>query len=329
VIGTLAAVAALPVLGYGGQRWAESRDRRRFQAPGRIVEVDGAQLHVVVEGSGPVVLIDSGLGGCHSEWEGVAAALRGDLTVIRYDRPGLGWSPLGGADRSPLATARGMKALLETLDVTEPVVLVGHSLGGLHVRLFASLFPELTRGLVLVDPSHEDMLDGDVPRAAKVVEGGLRALAAAAPFGVARVGGRLWSKTVAAQLRVPLDEVSRATVRQSTLLTACSVTGLRAVAAELSALPASLREVKELTAAHPVPPVPLTVITASAEPRTPAERTARDTIGELHRKQAMASPLGRQVLATASGHLVPLDEPLLVAACVRETLVAAETGAWS
>jgi pimeloyl-ACP methyl ester carboxylesterase len=38
-------------------------------------------------------------------------------------------------------------------------VLVGHSAGGWNLRLFASRYPSVVAGLVLVDSPHEDMID--------------------------------------------------------------------------------------------------------------------------------------------------------------------------
>jgi pimeloyl-ACP methyl ester carboxylesterase len=313
---TLVAAAAA---GSVGQRWAEARDRKAFPAPGRLVEVDGVTLHAVVSGTGPVVLIDSGLGGSSAEWSEVASLLEESFTVVRYDRPGFGWSPAHAGDRSPRAVADRFPALISALGLSGPCVLVGHSMGGLHVRLAASLHPEFVCGLVLVDPSHEDMLDGPVPAAARVVETILRTTAALSPLGIARPVGRLYGRMVASQARRSVSDDIQAMAHRATLLTLCTVSGIRAVTAELVDVPAALKQVRELTAEHPVPPVPLTVISAAAPPRNRAEEEAQATMRELHSRHAALSPRGGQVLAEGSGHLVMLDEPALIAGCVRET----------
>jgi pimeloyl-ACP methyl ester carboxylesterase len=205
-----------------------------------------------------------------------------------------------------------------------PCLLVGHSLGGLHVRVAASLYPALVSGLVLVDPSHEDMLDDEHNRkAADRVAGIVALLVKTAPLGTPRFLGPLYARTVSGQLRRTLGDDERSLMDLSTRLTMCSAGGLRAIAAELVGVPAALASVRTVTAAHPLPSVPLTVISAAAAPRTPAEGTARQTIDRLHAQLAGASPLGRHVLATNSGHLVPVDEPALVARCIRETIEAA------
>lgn len=323
----VAAVAIALLLGALTQRLLEARDRRRLPPPGRMVRVGDEVLHVVVEGAGPTVLIDSGLGGSSIEWAMVAADLAADFTVVRYDRPGFAWSPPSGK-HSPVGSARRVEGLLHELGLPAPWILVGHSMGGLGVRLVASLFPDEVAGLVLVDPSHEAMLDdADALKASKRFAGTVRLLVATAWFGSARVLGKAYANVVAAQARQPIED--QELMSTSTKLTLCTVHGLRAVATELSGLPAALAEVARVTTAHPLPPIPLTVITAAAPSRSKAEESARETIGKLHAMQAEAVPLGRQVLATRSGHLVPLDQPELIAAVVRQTADAVTTGVWS
>lgn len=317
----LAGMAVGLVAGAVGQRLAEAQDLRRFPMPGRLVEANGNPVHVVVEGSGPVVVIDSGLGGSCLEWSSVAADLVRDFTVVRYDRPGFGWSPAAPGDRSPVAAARRLRALISALDLPAPVLLVGHSLGGLHVRVFACLYPELVRGLVLVDPSHEDMLDDpSAARSTAVMNRVMSLFAATAFLGTPRIAGRLYTRMVAAQIRRALDESDREALHQSTLLTACSIGGLRAAVAEMTAVPQSLRQVTSL--GQPLPDVPVTLITAAAPARTPSEEKARTAIHVLHESQVAGMPHGRLVLAHESGHLVPIDEPQLVASCVREVAAA-------
>lgn len=286
---------------------------------GRMVQVGEETVHVVVEGTGPTVLIESGLGGSCLEWARVAEDLAADFTVVRYDRPGFAWSP-PGKPHSPLVAAQRIAALLHTLHLATPWILVGHSMGGLTVRLVAALHPTEVAGLVLVDPSHEAMLeDAAALRSSRRFARAVRLMVATAPLGTARLLGRGYGKTVAAQARQPLDDEALALMETATRLTLCTVHGLRAVAAELVGLPAALAEVAAVSAEHPLPDIPLTVITASAPARTAAEARARETIDNLHRKQAAAVPHGRQVYAERSGHLVPFDQPELIAQCVRET----------
>lgn len=310
------------------QRLAERRDKRRFPAPGRVVRLSDADVHVVVEGSGPPVLLDSGLGGSSIEWARVAADLAADFTVIRYDRPGFAWSPGSGCDRRSGATAGRIVELLTALGVDEPVILVGHSLGGVHVRAVARLAPERVGGLVLVDPSHEGMLDvAEASKAARVLAGVLRVISLLAPFGAGRIAGGALGRMVLSDARQPLDDESRAGFRTGERLTLRTVHGLRALAAEHGCLEASLQEFVEMASTSPVPSVPVTVITGSAPSPNARMAGAREKIDRLHADLVAICPRGRHVFAEQSGHLVPLDQPEIVAQTVRETAASMRTSA--
>ena len=316
----LAAVVAVPLFGVAWQRLGEARDRRRYPRPGRLVNVGDVDVHVVVRGSGPPVLIDSGLGGSSIEWAEVIADLEHDFTVISYDRPGLAWSPGSRCDRRGDAAATRITGLLAVLGIAEPAILVGHSLGGVHIRLAAALEPAAVGGLVLVDPSHEGMLDiVAASRAATLTTRVLRVLAWLAPMGMGRLAGGGLSKAVLAETRQPHD-VARA--RISAALTLKSVHGLRAVAAEHGCLEDSLRQLLDLRRAGREPDLPLTVISAAAPSTSPRVIDARAQIDQLHADLVAASPRARHVLAERSGHLVPLDQPEIIAECVRATALA-------
>ena len=81
--------------------------------------------------------------------------------VCAYDRPGtpVGESPSRSDPIEQPATAEGivedLHALLAAADVTEPIVIVGHSAGGLAARLFAATYPDAVAGIVLVDALSE------------------------------------------------------------------------------------------------------------------------------------------------------------------------------
>ncbi|SDW67476.1 alpha/beta fold hydrolase [Thiocapsa roseopersicina] len=101
----------------------------------------------------PVVFI-SGLGEEMEGWDRVASSIARCALVVRYDRPGIGSSrPAPDAPVLANDVALQLRGILADLDVSAPVILVAHSLGGLYAQAFARLFPEHTAGLVLVDAS--------------------------------------------------------------------------------------------------------------------------------------------------------------------------------
>ncbi|MFB9906931.1 alpha/beta fold hydrolase [Allokutzneria oryzae] len=80
-------------------------------------------------------------------------------TSVIYDRLGLGWSDVVDLPRSGTQVTDDLHELLRVAAVPGPYVLVGHSLGGLYARLYAKRFPDEVAGLVLLDPTHEDIVD--------------------------------------------------------------------------------------------------------------------------------------------------------------------------
>jgi pimeloyl-ACP methyl ester carboxylesterase len=113
------------------------------------------ELHVVVEGNGsPGVLLISGMGEDHRTWSRLASRLSDSVRVVRYDRPGLGWSPPRPEESGLFQAVEDAAALLANPELfTQPPVVVGHSLGGLIARQLAFDHPELVSGLVLLDPT--------------------------------------------------------------------------------------------------------------------------------------------------------------------------------
>jgi pimeloyl-ACP methyl ester carboxylesterase len=76
--------------------------------------------------------------------------------VCAYDRAGLGTSDVSPVPRTSEGIVEELEALLDRARVLGPYVLVGHSFGGLNMRLFAARHPEGVLGLVLVDATPED-----------------------------------------------------------------------------------------------------------------------------------------------------------------------------
>jgi len=71
-IAVLSAVVLVCVLGAVAQRAGEAADLERYRPDGRFVDVDQRRVHVIVEGTGPLVALVSGLGGSTADWDLVA-----------------------------------------------------------------------------------------------------------------------------------------------------------------------------------------------------------------------------------------------------------------
>ena len=121
-----------------------------------MISVGRHQLATTVFGEGaPTVVIEPSFGGAAEDWEKIAQALAGETTVITYDRAPYGASSAARDARTPRDIAEDLDGLLRELGVTGPVVLVGHSAGGVYVRAYAAAHLDRVAGMVLVESSHE------------------------------------------------------------------------------------------------------------------------------------------------------------------------------
>lgn len=162
VIVSLAALA-----GAIYQAETTAADLAAFPPPGRMISVNGANLHLYCMGSGsPTLVLEAGLGENVLSWYPIHATLAQTMRVCAYDRPGLGWSDPIATAIQPEEVAENLHALLHNAGIAPPFVLVGHSRGGIYVRAFYHQFPEQTQGIVLVDSTHEQSPMHDYPYAA-------------------------------------------------------------------------------------------------------------------------------------------------------------------
>lgn len=148
----LAGLLILLLAGYLYEPVAEASDARAYPPPGQLVDVGGYRLHIDCAGSGsPTVVIDAGWGDWSTAWGPVQAGVAGTTRVCTYDRAGIGWSEPGPLPRDAAQFAGELHTLLHKAGIPGPYVMVGHSLGGLPVRVFAHEYASEMAGVVLID----------------------------------------------------------------------------------------------------------------------------------------------------------------------------------
>lgn len=287
-----------------------------------LVDVAGARLHAYRRpGASPTVVLCSALGLVCSDWDAVLASLEG-ADVVVFDRPGIGHSPLpspGWPDAPPATLAEEVArvaAVGPAVGAAPPYVVVGHSSGGLYAQAFARLHPADTAGVVLLDAS------GAAPppsTAGARIRHTVRASLARTPLpGWFGPGGRraaVWAQTVGGD--DPLDRQERRRVYGTPH-------GARGVLAELDAFDAAAAALQALERTHPLPPVPVRVVTAASTGRPWPRRD-----GAWVREQAQlarALDAEHRVIDDAA-HLLTHDRPEAVAREIGQVLRAVQDGA--
>jgi pimeloyl-ACP methyl ester carboxylesterase len=247
VMGTAAAV----------QQALTVRDRRRYPAPGLLVHLDGRQMHLQVLGpdsGGPTAVLEAGMGSFSPNWYWIQQELAATVRSVAYDRAGLGWSRRSRRPRDAQTIAVELRDALREAGIEPPYVLAGHSFGGLPVRAFADLYPELTAGLILVDASHPDQwVRWPTPHADRILEVSQKILGWLGWFGLLR------ALHLARGISAGLPARQAAELRAGAALPGFAATE----AAQIRSWSVS-RE--QLNAAAPLGDLPLAVLAVSVQP---------------------------------------------------------------
>lgn len=130
-----------------------------YLQPQQLVAIGkGRRLNLYCKGSGtPTVVFDSGMGDSMMVWALVQPAVAAATKACSYDRAGLGFSDPSPQPRTSANMVEDLHRLLRAAHLRPPYVLVGHSLGGMNIKLYAELYLSEVAGLVFVDPTHEDI----------------------------------------------------------------------------------------------------------------------------------------------------------------------------
>ena len=160
-MGILAGMCVLLLLALSLWNLAVTKWQHRHNpVPGNFYSVEGHQMHIYCSGIGsPAIVIETGAGANSLGWQAVQLQLARLTRVCTYDRAGHGWSEPRSGVRDAEAIARELHALLDEAGVQRPLVLAGHSAGGLYVREYAREFPGEIAGVALIDSSSPGQID--------------------------------------------------------------------------------------------------------------------------------------------------------------------------
>ena len=194
LIGRVARVAAAAVAsGLIGILATQFVAYAQAQPRGLMYDLGGRMMRLVCEGRAdparPTVIFESGAFGFSGDWAHVQAQMtaRG-VRSCAYDRAGMGLSEPAAEPRDGVNVARDLERLLATAHIDGPLVLVGHSMAGSRLHLFANRNPGRVKGLVFVDTTPSESIDD--PNVRHYVTGfahEAKAAADTAPFGILRL----------------------------------------------------------------------------------------------------------------------------------------------
>jgi pimeloyl-ACP methyl ester carboxylesterase len=132
-------------------------DADLYPPPGQILDVNGRPMHVHKLGSQPpTVILDAGIAASSVSWTLVHHRIAEFATVYAYDRAGYGWSPYHSGQKIARGLVEEMRATMQAAGAPTPRILVGHSFGGMMMRIYASMYPREVSGIVFVDALSPD-----------------------------------------------------------------------------------------------------------------------------------------------------------------------------
>jgi pimeloyl-ACP methyl ester carboxylesterase len=301
-----ALVASLALTGAGYEAIAARGDDRTYPPPGQMVDVGGYRLHIRCVGAGsPTVVLDAGLGGTSLDWSLVQNEIGQTTRVCAYDRAGLGWSDSSPQPRTPGEIARELHTLLTNAGIEGPYVLVGHSLAGKNVRMFALYYPDEVAGLVMVDARSEYVDARTSPAEAQAFQEAFAAqnnqYRMARGLGLVRlIGASLFGAPA-------MSTETRAAI-------ALVTTGQSALAASAAEAFERATDDAQLQAAPSLGDRPLIVLAADQNMAT------TPNWAEAQQLTAGLSTQGRLIVAEGSGHNIHMEQPALVIDVVRDVV---------
>lgn len=258
----------------------------------QMIDAGGLKLRAQIAGQAregqPTVVLVGGLGDSLETWKLVLPAVAQFARVVAYDRAGLGQSEPDTAPPTPQRISTQLHTLLQNAGIKPPYVLVGHSIGGPHIRMFASLYPQEVAGLVYVDPSDFTQTRDDQ-------------IAIWNAFGIGEAG-------------------LKAQEQQFTQQFAEKPAAIRAEA-EVS-LQLNQSGWKEFASLAPLPDIPVVVLMAAKVDLPPQVKAVigKQRMEHLAKMAGMDSSNGTLVVTARSGHYIQASEPELVTWAIQRVL---------
>lgn len=299
--------------------------------PGQLVRLpDGRRLNLRCSGRGaPTILLEGGFAATSLAWYRVQPELAKRYRVCAYDRAGYGFSDPGPMPRDGAAVARDLDRALRAAKIKGPFVLVGHSAGGLYVRLLANRRPKDVVGMVLTETSveHQDRRFAGLlgPGAASL--GGIRERALRCQRAAEQKALPSQDPDLAQCVAAPREKQPPA-VYAARRAESLRATTWSTQVSELDTLWGRTSDQVSLgrQSYGDMRLIVLTAADAFADAPEPARSAIRGLWADLHREIAARSSRGEARTVPNSGHMMIFDRPDAVIDAVIEVATPSKAG---
>ncbi|AKN30206.1 alpha/beta hydrolase [Clostridium carboxidivorans P7] len=152
--GMAVVIAVILIMGFAYEKFGQYSDSKKYKPVGKIINVDGHNMHIFAKGKGDAtVVFSSGWGtpSPYADFYPLYNEISKHTRVAVYDRPGYGWSDVSKTPRDIDTITKEMHELLVKSGEKAPYILVGHSLGSLEVVRFAQMYKDEVKGIVMIE----------------------------------------------------------------------------------------------------------------------------------------------------------------------------------
>jgi pimeloyl-ACP methyl ester carboxylesterase len=298
-----------------------------FAKPHQLVDIGGRKMNLYCSGQGATtVVFDAPSGDAGWNWFRVQPAVAKHTRACVFDRAGLGFSDPAKRPNTSENVAEDLHKLLAKAGVKPPYVMVGNSLGGANVQVYAYRYPAEVRGLVLVEPQHED----ETSRLDKASQGNLKKVYAMVAqqnnycMAAARKGFKPGSEEQMNCVGNPAETYGP-TLGAAVMSATTRPAYWRANIDEWDAIKVSDEQLRKLR--RPFGNLPVVVLTRGVspyavpgKPQSALNKAMEDENAAIQKEIAALSTRGKQRVVPGAGHVIHADKPEAVVDAVLEVL---------
>ena len=298
-----------------------------FATAHQRVDIGGRKLHLYCSGAGATtVIFDSPSGDGGWAWFRVQPEVARHTRACIYDRAGLGFSDPAPRPNTSDNAVEDLHKALGVAGIKPPYLLVGNSLGGSNVQVYAYRYPKEVNGLVLVEPQTEN----ETARLDKVTGGKIKQVYAMVKqqdqycLAEAKKGFKAGSEPFTNCIGNPL-EFYGPVLGKAVLKSEMTKSYWRTRVDEYKAIDTSDAQLRALR--KPFGDIPLLVLTRGVspyavpgKPQSALNKAMEDENEKIHKEIAALSTKGKQRVVPGAAHAIQAEQPAAVAQAVLEVL---------